>query len=106
MSKIEYGFRRAITEMVSGIVVAVILQAFVSSGLIPYSYVLLFHLVNIVSTIALVFAIPYWATSYIIGWLIGLAIMSRSGLIGTLEFVIYFIPFFVLIARLVKKLRD
>jgi len=106
MSKFEYGFSRAITEIVTGIVLAVVLEAFVTSGLIPYSYVLLFHLLNVVSTIAFIFAIPYWATSYIIGWLIGLTIMSRSGLIGALDFIIYLIPLFFLIARFVKKLRD
>ena len=65
----------------------------------------MFHLVNVVSTIALVFAIPFWATTYAIGWLFGLAIMSSSGLVGILDFVIYLIPLFVLILRLIKKLQ-
>lgn len=104
MSRLEHGFRRAVTEIVGGIVFSAIMVAFASSGLIPDSFVLIFHLLNVLSTILLIFTIPFWTTSYIIGWLFGLWIMSSSGLIGILELLIYLVPLVILVIRGLKSI--
>ncbi|MGB9693491.1 MAG: hypothetical protein ACPLYF_01460 [Fervidobacterium sp.] len=78
MSKFEYGFVRAVSEIVAGFVMPVFLSSFVDAGLIPASFVLLFHVLNVLSTKLLVFAMPFWATSYSIGWLGGLWVMYGS----------------------------
>lgn len=106
VSKLEYGFKRAIEEIVTGIVISALFQGFANTGLIPGYYEVVFHLVNVSSAVALVFAAPFWATSYTIGWLFGLSIMSRSGLIEAWEFVIYLTPLFVLVLRLIRKVRS
>ncbi|MEM3697423.1 MAG: hypothetical protein QXG27_06355 [Candidatus Bathyarchaeia archaeon] len=103
MSKFEYGFVRAISEIVAGFVMSVVLSSFVSAGLIPGSFVLLFHVLNVFSTVLMVFAMPFWATSYCIGWLFGLGIMYSSGLVDVLELLIYLVPLIVLGIRFVKK---
>jgi len=107
MPRAEYGFARAISEVVGGLIVSVLLSAFVSTGLIPSSYLLMFELVNLALTIGFILALPYWGTGYLFGWLLGLAIMFQSGLVGPLDFVIYFvIPFIVLIVRFLKRATD
>jgi len=107
MPRAEYGFARAISEVVGGLIISVLLSAFVSTGLISSSYLLLFELFNLVLTISFILALPYWGTGYLFGWLLGLAIMSQSGLVGPLDFVIYFvIPFIVLVVRFLKRATD
>jgi hypothetical protein len=100
----EHGFARAISEVVGGLIVSVLLGAFASTELIPSSYLLMFELLNLVLTISFVLAVPYWGTGYLFGWLFGLAIMSQSGLVGPLDFVVYFaIPLIVLVVRVLKR---
>jgi hypothetical protein len=103
MSKFGYGVGRAISEIVAGIVTSTILVAFMNSGLLNPSFMLLFHLINILSTIALIFAVPFWATSYILRWLFGLWIMFSSRLVGILELLVYLVPLIILIIRFLKK---
>jgi len=106
MSKLEYGFKRAVSEIIGGIVAYYFIAALISTGLIPPYFVLLFHLVNVLSTILLVFAMPFWATSYILGWLFGLGIMYQSGVIGILDLLIYLVPLVILAIRFSKRISD
>jgi hypothetical protein len=103
MSKFEYGFNRAVSEVVAGLVMSVVLSSFVNEGLIPTSFILLFHVTNVFSTVLLVFAMPFWATSYCIGWLFGLGIMYSSGLVDVFELVVYLAPLIIVGVRFVKK---
>ncbi|MBX5321917.1 MAG: hypothetical protein ACQXXG_02865 [Candidatus Bathyarchaeia archaeon] len=103
MSKLEYGFVRAISEIVAGFVMSVFLSSFVNAGLIPDSFVLLFHVLNVLSTVLLVFAMPFWATSYSIGWLVGLWVMYSSGLVEVFELLVYLVPLIIVGIRFVKK---
>ncbi|MHA1285398.1 MAG: hypothetical protein ACTSQP_23085 [Promethearchaeota archaeon] len=57
-----------------------------------------------VGMIGLILAMPFWATSYIVGWLIGVFIMGYSGLLTIIEILIYVIPVVVLAYRLSTKL--
>jgi len=103
MSKFEYGFVRAVSEVVTGFVMWVVLSSFVNAGLIPASFVLLFHVLNVLSTVLMVFAMPFWATSYSIGWLVGLWVMYGSGLIEVFELLVYLVPLIIVVIRFVKK---
>jgi hypothetical protein len=48
---------------------------------------------------------PFWGTVYLVGWLFGLTIMFRAGLVGILELVIYFgVPLVILIIRVSRAL--
>jgi len=59
MSEFEYGFRRAIAEIIFGFVMSLVLSSFVRIGLIPASFVLPIHVSNFISTVLLVFCVPF-----------------------------------------------
>jgi hypothetical protein len=103
MSEFEYGFRRAIAEIVSGFVISLVLSSFVRIGLIPPSFMLPIHVSNFISTVLLVFAFPFWATSYSVGWLVGLCVMYKSGLVEVYELLVYFVPLIIVAIRFVRK---
>jgi len=106
MPEAEHGFVRAISEVVGGLIMSLLLNAFASSGLIPTSYLSMFRLLNLMLTISFILAIPYLGTGYLLGWLFGLTMMAQTGLIDPLDFVIYFIiPAIILIVRIVKKIE-
>ena len=96
----EHGLKRAITEIVGGFITSAIISAFVKSGILDPSFILLFHLLNVIFIISLLLKMKYWGTSYLLGWLFGLLLMSQTGLVGTLELLIYFaVPIIYLIIR-------
>jgi len=73
------GFKRAGTEIISGVVMSVIANAFASS----YSWVpWLFLLITLLGDIILASKIPYWGTGYLIGWLIGCIWLGWADLLG------------------------
>jgi hypothetical protein len=103
----EYGLKRVLGEVVSGIVTSVVVDAFLGLGLLPPATALLFGFMNMMSTVILVLAMPFWGTVYVVGWLVGLWIMLQAGLIGILDAAIYFgVPLVVLILRIWKKLTE
>lgn len=96
-----YGLKRAITEILFGIVIAGILDAFAKTNLIPQGYFLLFNIINGLATIALFEAMPVWSTTYLIGWILGMIMLLNSGLITIVDFLSFFvIPVIVLLYRL------
>lgn len=102
MSGPQYGFKRAIGEVITGVVTSAIVDAFATSGLLPSTYLLLFGLLNVIGIAALVFAMPFWGVTYLLGWIFRIWVMASSGLIGILEIILYVgVPIAVLIVRLV-----
>lgn len=99
----KYGVKRAITEIATGFVIAIILASVIDFGVIDPSFIWLFHSLNILFAMAMMYVIPYWSASYVIGWLFGLWIMSHAGLVGVVEVFFYFIPLAALAIRFVKK---
>jgi len=83
------GFVTAITAVVSGFMIEVVLKAFVDAGLIAPSLILVCQLMGIVALFVFVHATRYWGTLYLFGWWFGSGIMFYSGLIGVLEFGFY-----------------
>lgn len=107
MPGFEHGYKRAVSEIIGGIVTSAMLNAFILTEVIDSSWVLYFKLLNMFGLITLILAMPYWGTIYLLGWLIGLFILSKSGLVGFLDFVIYFgIPLMILFIRLIKKFEE
>jgi|YelNatPaOPRAMG01_1025707.scaffolds.fasta_scaffold27027_3 hypothetical protein len=102
----EYGFKRALTEVIMGLVLSYIVSAFVSSGLIPPQYKLLFDLINVLAIISLIQVVPYWGTAYLLGWLIGMGIMIQSGILEVWEFLIYLIIGIVVLTKRFLKGLD
>ena len=107
MSKLEYGFKRAVSEVIGGFVNSIVLEAFVDAGLIPVPYMWLFHISNALGTLMLILFMPVWATTYIIGWLFGLWVMSQSGLLSVIDYLVYLVPLmFVLGLRIWKRFSE
>ena len=104
MSKLEYGFKRAVSEIIGGFVSSVVLEVFVNAGLVPVSYMLLFHALNALGTLVLILAMPFWATTYIIGWLFGLWVMSQSGLLSVIDYLVYLVPLMFVLGLRIWKL--
>jgi len=102
LDKFDYGLERAFSEIIGGLVTTIIISSFISAGLIPSYFIWLFHLLNIVDMIVLIQKMPYWATSYSVGWLIGVIILTNTGLLTILDILINFIPLAYLVYRLLK----
>jgi len=105
MPSLEYGYRRAVSEIIGGIVTSIVINAFIQSGLLDPSWLLYFKLLNMLALIGLIIAMPYWGTTYLMGWMFGLIIMARANLVDVFDFVIYFgVPLMILIIRIAKSL--
>lgn len=61
------GFVTAITAVVSGFMIEVVLKAFVDAGLIAPSLILVCQLMGIVALFVFVHATRYWGTLYLFG---------------------------------------
>ena len=100
--KFDYGLNRAFEEIIGGLIASIIVSSLVSTGLIPSYFIWLFHLLNIVDMIVFIQKMPYWATSYSVGWLIGVIILANTGLLTIIDILINLIPFVFLVYRLLK----
>jgi len=106
MRSLEYGYKRAISEIVSGAIISIVISTLVQSGLLDKSLIIYFKVLNFLALIGLIMVVPYWGTGYLLGWLFGLLVMAQSGLVNIFDFIIYFgIPLVVLIIRLAKFLE-
>ncbi len=103
MPRFKHGYKRAITEIITGIVMGILLGTLESTGLIPPTYIFLFKLISIIGVVSLILAMPYWGTGYLLGWLLGVFIMMESGLVGILDFIVYFVvPFAIILSRFIR----
>ena len=99
LDKFEEGFNRAISEIVVGLIIPITISSLVSTGLIPYYSILILYLIGIGGTINLIREMSLWATSYIVGWLIGIFILAYSGLLTPIDILLYLIPLVFLVYR-------
>lgn len=67
----EYGFKRAVSEIVGGFATSIAIKALAYSFGIPWVYIL-FNLFSIVAIVGLIDKMPFWSFSYLTGWFIGL----------------------------------
>jgi hypothetical protein len=110
--KLEEGFRTAIENVVSGIVIGALISAFLpilkTFSFVPSYYISLFQLIevaNLVGSILIVFAMEKWGFFYLLGWLLGMWIMSYSGLIEMWLLVLYgIVGSVVLVIKILKWL--
>jgi len=77
-------------------VTSAVLNVFIQAGFLTPSTVIIFELMNILGIIILIYVMPYWGTTYIVGWIIGLLLLFRVGLIGGLNFLAFFITSLVI----------
>lgn len=106
LDKFDYGLKHAFSEIIPEIATPIIVSVFISTGLFPSYFIWFFHLLSIVDMIVLIQKMSYWATSYIIGWLVGAIILATTGLLTILDFLIYLIPIGFLVYRLYKWIHE
>jgi hypothetical protein len=75
MPGLEYGIKRAFTEIVVGFVVVIAIQAILHSLKMDV-LIILFDLFSIISIIFLFDTMTFWSLSYLVGWFFGFAIFS------------------------------
>ncbi|MCZ7384137.1 MAG: hypothetical protein O8C63_05235 [Candidatus Methanoperedens sp.] len=102
MPDFEHGIERIFSEVISGIIATALLTA-LAPAFQNSLFVLLFILLNIIISIALIDAMPYWGNGYILGWLVGVIILSNSGLVGIFDFILYIIPPLFIIYKRIKN---
>lgn len=102
----EHGFERAVSEVLIGFALSAFTTSLANSGLIPSPYLLTFKLLVLAGAIPFIYALPYWGTGYILGWLLGYAVMLPSGIVDPLDFVIFTaIPLIILCLRFFKEVQ-
>lgn len=106
LDKFEYGLKRAFSEIIPEIGTPIIVSIFISTGLIPSYVIWLFYLLSIVDMLVLIQKMSYWATSYMVGWLVGVIILATTGLLTILEVLIYLIPIVFLVYILYKWMHE
>ncbi len=95
----EYGFERAIFEIVSGFGLSLVVRTFAHSFGLPWVS-FLFNVFSILLTIGLIDKMPFWSMSYLLGWLLGLVYIGPAFL-SPPELLLYFgITLFVLYGKL------
>jgi hypothetical protein len=101
----EYGFRRAIIEVITGFIISIIINVLINSRLISLQYKVLFDLINAVATFSSIQIMPYWGTGYLLGWLTGITIIAQFRILDLWEYTIYtIIGIIILVRRLFKIL--
>ncbi len=91
-SAVGTGFREAIVGVVGGIVLSIVLGLIPTLPFVPSYYVGIFQLfeaVSLVGGILLIFAMEKWGIGYLLGWLLGMWIMFRVGLVESSLFTLY-----------------
>jgi len=109
---LERGFRNVIEDIVSGIVLGVFLSAILpilkTLPSIPSYYISLFQLIEVVNlfgSIFVVFAMEKWGFFYLLGWLLGMWVMSYTGLVEYWLLVLYgTVGIIVLVLKILKWL--
>lgn len=104
--KFEEGLKRALLEMFGGLIIPITISSLVGTGSIPYYSIWILYLIDIGGTINLIREMSFWATSYIVGWLIGIFILANYGLLTPLDILIYLIPLVFLGYRLYRSIRS
>lgn len=97
MKKFKRGIKKAFAQIIGGIVIAPILNAFATDGLLP---IILVVLINIIGTIVLILSMRSWGFFFALGWLFGFYIVLSSGLLKPLDIILYIVlPIFFLVVR-------
>lgn len=88
----ESRLRDAIVDVLEGIIVSAVLGIFTLITNVPSNYVAIFQLLEIMFLIGgmlVILVMEKWKLGYLLGWLIGMSIMSSLGLIESWLFILY-----------------
>jgi hypothetical protein len=76
MSKIYFGFKRAIKGIISGLFIVIILKFILNYYEIEY-LITLFYLISIIGIYLLYKKMKYWSLWYSLGWITGIIIFYQ-----------------------------
>jgi hypothetical protein len=106
----ESGFRDAVIGVLEGIIVSTVLGIIPQIPNIPSYYVgiiQLFEAIYLIGGILVILAMESWGFWYLSGWLLGMWIMSGTGLVESWLFALYFIVGAPTLAiKVLQKLRS
>jgi len=103
LDKFKDGLNGALLEIVGGLIAPILISSLVSTALFPSYFIWILYLIGIGGMISLIREMSFWATSYIVGWLVGIFILANSGLLSPIDILIYLIPLVFLVYRVLKS---
>ena len=105
---LQNGLRDAIIDVLEGIIVSAVLGIIPLIPNVPSYYVgiiQLFEVVYLVGGILVILAMERWKLGYLLGWLLGMWIMSSTGLVESWLFMLYVVVgAVVLFVKVLRKL--
>ena len=105
-AKGKNGMYRLFDELLVGLLVPPIVSALISTGSLPYYFILIIYGVLVYETYSLIREMTSWKVLYIIGWLAGLFILIPYGLLTPLDVIIFLFPVVVLLYRFYRWIKD
>jgi len=100
----QRGLREAVTGIIGGILINVILAGFAKDGLIPSYLVISFTVAGFLGSVVLMFSFKTTGVVFTLGWIIG-ALMLKD-LLGPIDFVVYLVaPIAALVIRVVALFK-
>ncbi|KKN64290.1 hypothetical protein LCGC14_0493350 [marine sediment metagenome] len=103
LDKFEDGLDLALGEIVGVLTTPIFISIFVSLRLFPSYFIWIFNLISIGGMISLIREISFRATTYIVGWFVGIFILAYSGLLAPIDILIYLIPLVFLVYKAKKS---
>jgi hypothetical protein len=104
----QSGLRDAIQDVLEGIIVSAVLGIIPLIPNVPSYYVgiiQLFEAMYLIGGILVILAMERWKFGYLLGWLLGMWIMSSTGFVESWLFTLYIIVgVVVLILKVLRKL--
>ncbi len=104
--KFKVGLKQIIIEVVTGLLTTLALNWLAHMGWLPDKAALVINILLIIMNILLAKSMLSWGIFYTLGWLIGTYIFYQLGLLGTWDFILYFVlPIVILIFRVAITLK-
>jgi hypothetical protein len=105
MKGIGYGFRRGFEDVIEGFLISVFVNAL---SMIPFfePYRWVFAFINIAGYLGLIAAMPRWSTSYLVGWILSIIVLSGSELMSGWDLILNIIAIIIAIAIKARNLIE
>jgi len=99
----KFGSDKVKEEIVGGLTLGTLMPAMVALG-VPLSWIFVIKLVGVLGTALVLYTMPTWGFLQLLGWLVTVILLSGSGLISTLELIVFIlIPLIVLGLKISKS---
>ena len=106
MPSIERGFERAATDLISGTISSVIINAVLPSLEIPEIVIVIFNFIGITSMLTLFEKMEYWSLLYSLGYFMGILLLGRFLMEGLQLTLFLVVLLSCILVKAVRKFED